>query len=86
MFLQACRHAGIDADTSPDIARLIWEKFVFLVGLSGTTTSMRQSIGPIRENPRTRAFLLDLMKEVVDVGRSEGVNLPKHYAADHLEL
>jgi 2-dehydropantoate 2-reductase len=86
LFLEACRRAAIDADISLDIKRLIWEKFVFLVGLSGTTASMRQTIGAIRENPKTRAFLLDLMREVVDLGRSEGVNLPEDYATDRLDF
>jgi 2-dehydropantoate 2-reductase len=63
---------------------VIWEKVFFLVGLSGTTTSMRQSIGPILANPQTRAFLLDLMREVVAIGLSCGVNLGKEYAEERL--
>ena len=57
---------------------------MFLVGLSGTTATIRRSIGLIRENARTRAFLLDLMKEVVAVGRAHGVGLPEDYAAQRL--
>jgi 2-dehydropantoate 2-reductase len=83
-FYDACQKAGITAEISDDIKRLIWEKFVFLVGLSGTTTSIRQPIGPIRENPLTRAFLLRVMSEVVAVGRATGVNLPEHFANDRL--
>ena len=41
--------------------------------LSGTTTTMRKPIGPIRENAQTRAFLRDVMREVVAVGRAHGV-------------
>ncbi|MCU1251414.1 MAG: 2-dehydropantoate 2-reductase [Edaphobacter sp.] len=85
-ILEACRNAVIDADISLNIERLIWEKFVFLVGLSGTTTSMRQTIGSIRQNPRTRSLLLDLMREVVDLGRSRGVDLSEDYAADRLDF
>jgi len=59
----------------------IWQKYVFLVGLSGTTTSMRSTIGPIRSNPQTRAFLSDVMAEVIAVARAHGVDLP----ADHLQ-
>jgi 2-dehydropantoate 2-reductase len=59
---------------------------VFLVGLSGTTTTMRSTIGPIRENPQTRQFLLDLMREVVAVGRAHGVDLPADYAEQQLAL
>ena len=83
-FLEACHHASIDVEITDTIERVIWEKFVFLVGLSGATTSMRQSIGPILANPQTRAFLLDLMREVVAVGLSCGVNLDKEYAEERL--
>jgi 2-dehydropantoate 2-reductase len=57
---------------------------VFLVGLSGTTATMRSTIGPIRSNPQTRAFLLDLIRETVAVGRAHGVNLPEDYAEQRL--
>ena len=76
--------AGIDAQVSTDIRRSLWEKFVFLVGLSATTTSMRTTIWPIRTNAQTRAFLHDVMKEVVAVGRAHGVNLPEDYADERL--
>jgi 2-dehydropantoate 2-reductase len=45
---------------------------------------MRRSIGVIRENRAPRAFLLDLMKEVVAVGRAHGVALPEDYATQRL--
>ena len=83
-FLEACQQASIDVELTDSIERVIWEKFVFLVGLSGTTTSMRQSLGPILANPQTRAFLLDIMREVVAVGLSCGVNLSKGYAEEQL--
>jgi 2-dehydropantoate 2-reductase len=84
MILSALRQAMIDADISESIERVIWEKFVFLVGLSGTTTAMRQPIGVIRENKQTRSFLLDLMREVVEVGRAKGIQLAIDYAQDRL--
>jgi len=59
-FLDACLEGGINAELSTNILREIWEKYVFLVRLSGTTTAMRSVIGPIRENPQTRAFCLTL--------------------------
>jgi len=83
-FLAVCKSGGINAEISPDIRREIWQKFVFLVGLSGTTASMRLPIGPIRENSFTRQFLLDLMKEVVAVGRAQGVALPEDFAEQRL--
>jgi 2-dehydropantoate 2-reductase len=85
-FHSAAVAGGIDAEISSDIRRTIWEKFVFLVGLSATTTTMRVPIGPIRENPQSRALLLDLMHEVVAVGRAHGVPLPDDYAEQRLEF
>ena len=83
-FLNACQAAGIDAELSGDIRRVIWEKFVFLVALSGATSVMRLPVGPIRENPQSRSFFLDLMREVAAVGRAHGVNLPANFAEDRL--
>lgn len=85
-FHSAALAGGIDAEVSSDIRRAIWGKFVFLVGLSATTTTMRVPIGPIRENPQARALLLDLMREVVAVGRAHGVPLPEDYAEQRLEF
>jgi 2-dehydropantoate 2-reductase len=83
-FLDACRQAGIEAEVSADIRRTIWEKFVFLVGLSGLTTCIRKPIGPIRSNSRTRALLHDAMSEVVAVGRAQGVQLAEDFADNRL--
>src|SRR6266850_5989580 len=85
-FLAACLKGGINAELSADINREIWEKFVFLVGLSGTTTTMRLPIGPIRQDAQSRQFLLDVMREVVAVGRAHGVDLPADYAERRLVL
>jgi 2-dehydropantoate 2-reductase len=78
-FLQLCKQGGINAELSEDVRRSIWEKYVVLVAMSGATTSTRHAIGPVRSNPLTREFLLDLAREVVAVGRAHGVNLPADY-------
>lgn len=83
-FLEACGKAGIDAQASDSIERLIWEKFVFLVGLSGSTSLFRKTIGPIREGPAMRATLLNAMREVVAVGCAKGVPLAADYAENRL--
>jgi 2-dehydropantoate 2-reductase len=83
-LLDACVRGGIEAEISANVRRAIWEKFVFLVGLSATTTAMRTTLGPIRSDPQTRAFLLDVMREVVAVGRAHGVGLAEDYAEKRL--
>ena len=85
-LLAACLAGGIKAELSDDIVREIWQKFVFLVALSGATTTMRRTIGPIRAHPQTRGFFLDLMREVVAVGRAHGVGLAEDYADIRLKL
>jgi 2-dehydropantoate 2-reductase len=74
-FLEACRRAAMDVVLTPDVKRAIWEKFVFLVAMSGATSTIRLPIGPIRQDQRTRAFLMDLMREVIAVGCACGVKL-----------
>jgi 2-dehydropantoate 2-reductase len=81
---EALVRAGVNAELSDDVRRAIWEKYVFLVALSATTTTMRMPIGPIRENPQTRAFLRELIREAVAVGRAHGVALPEDYAENRL--
>ena len=85
-LLAACLAGGIKAELSDDIAREIWQKFVFLAAFSGVTTTMRKPIGPIRENAQTRAFLLDVMREAVAVGRAHGANLAEDFADVRLKL
>jgi 2-dehydropantoate 2-reductase len=77
---EALAKSGANAELSTDVRRAIWEKFAFLVGISATTATMRTTIGPIRKNPRTRAFLLEIFRETVAVGRAHGIALPADYA------
>ena len=83
-FLAYCLAAGIQAEMRADIERAIWEKFVFLVGLSATTTATRLPIGRIRSNKESRRLLLEIMQEVVAVARAKGVPLEENYAEDRL--
>jgi 2-dehydropantoate 2-reductase len=83
-FLAACQKADIDAEFSDTIEQLIWEKFVFLVGLSGMTSKFGTPIGPIRESAERRMMLLECMREVVAVGRAKGVSLRPDFAEDRL--
>ena len=78
--------SGVTAELSDDVRRAIWEKYVFLVALSGSTTSMRSTLGPIRANPATRAFFIELMRETVSVGRALGVALPEDYAEQRVKF
>lgn len=80
-FLEACQGAGIDAELTDDIRLRLWEKFVLLTSMAGSTSCMRQPIGLIRANPQARGFLLDMLREGTAVARATGINL----AEDHPE-
>lgn len=84
MLAEAFKRGGIKAHVSEDIRRTLWEKLVLLVGLSAVTTAMRSALGPIRNHSRSRQFLLQLMRETVQVGRAEGVDLPADMAEQRL--
>jgi 2-dehydropantoate 2-reductase len=83
-LLAACKAAGIDAEIPDDINLAIWQKFVLLAGMSGCTASMRSTIGPIRANPQARAFLHDVIREAVAVGRAMGVALADDFAEQRM--
>lgn len=85
-LLEAFSGAGVDAAVSDDIARVTWEKFVFLVGMSATTTVVRQPVGVVRANHRTRALLRDVMDEVVAVGRAFGVDFTDGFVDERLSF
>src|SRR5205823_53455 len=74
--------AGIDITQSDAIERERWQKFVFLVGLSGATALTRKSIGAVLADPDTRDFFRQLLAEVVAVGRAKGVPLAPDFGED----
>ena len=67
--------AKVDAFYSTSIRKDLWEKFIFLTGMSGSTASTRQAIGPILADADTQALFFDLMKEVETVGITQGISL-----------
>jgi 2-dehydropantoate 2-reductase len=71
----ACARAGFAHKASDSIQQAIWEKYVFLVAASSMTALTRLPLGPIREDPDTRALMAQIMSEVAAVGRAKGVAL-----------
>jgi 2-dehydropantoate 2-reductase len=79
-FLDACKAGNVKADIPADISLELWQKFVVIVTMSSTTSVMRSTIGPIRANPQAKQFAFDLMREIVAVGRAQGVALEPDFA------
>jgi 2-dehydropantoate 2-reductase len=79
-LLDACKAGDIKAGIPADISLELWQKFVVIVTMSSITAAMRSTIGPIRANPQAKQFAHDLMREIVAVGRAQGVALEPDFA------
>ena len=80
----ALEKADIEAVVVTDILSSLWQKFVVLVAMSSLTASVRQPIGPVRANAKTRELLQRVMEEVVAVATASGVNLPADLVSDRM--
>lgn len=82
----ALQRGGVTAEVSDDIERMVWEKFVFLVGFSAATSLMRKPLGPIRKDPKGRELLLGAMRETAALARARGIGLEEGHARRRLEF
>jgi 2-dehydropantoate 2-reductase len=79
-FVAACARAtGIECVATGAIERALWEKFVALSSISGATSLMRTTVGPIVGNGESREFLRQLVAEGVTVAKAAGQALPDDY-------
>lgn len=81
---RALAAAGVEVEVSADVQQAIWSKFIGLVATSGVTALTRQTIGPVREDPDTRALLVGSLREGEAVARALGVHLPADLHAHHV--
>ncbi len=80
-FLTACQNADVECALADDIDSVIWEKFMFLTALSGTTTASRHPIGIIRDDLDMRKIFKEVMEEIKRLAIAKGV----HMAADAVD-
>ena len=66
------RAPGIDGECCDDVSQVIWQKYIRLVPLSAATALTRKSVGDVRSDATTRAFLQSLLEELVSVAEAEG--------------
>ncbi len=74
-LLAEFRAAGIDADLTGDIRRVLWDKYAFLCPLAGLTAVTRLPIDELLRVPETRELFRQMVREVALVARAEGVDL-----------
>jgi 2-dehydropantoate 2-reductase len=74
-LIEEMNAAKVEAVFSQTIEKDLWQKFIFLVGMSGATAGLRATLGEIRQDPDTRTLLQSLMLEVQAVGLKKGIPL-----------
>ncbi len=85
-FVDSAQAAKLDVGLSADIERELWEKFIFLTAMSGSTAALRSPIGPIRADPELRGFFRALMEEALAVGKARGVALDPAYLEKRMDF
>ena len=85
-FLDAGKAAKLDIAMPDDIERELWQKFIFLTAMAGSTASLRSPIGPIRADPELRGFFRQLMEEAFAVGTAKGVSLDPAYLDSRMDF
>jgi 2-dehydropantoate 2-reductase len=67
--------AGFKSILSEDIKTAMWNKYVFITGLSGITTLMYSAIGPIGESPYGLETFKGLFAEITEIAKTQGVDV-----------
>jgi 2-dehydropantoate 2-reductase len=85
-FVDAGKAAKLDIGLSANIDRELWQKFIFLTAMAGSTAALRSSIGPIAADPELRSFFRNLMEEAFAVGKAKGVALDPAYLDERMNF
>ena len=85
-FAVACTRAKVQVELVADMRRVMWEKFVFLVGMSSLTALTRLPIGVVRADPELRRLLQLVMEETAALARAEGVAIADDFVAKQMTV
>jgi 2-dehydropantoate 2-reductase len=67
--------AGVPAEISPDIRRVLWQKYLMITAQAGVTALARVPIGVIRAVPETWRMYRAIVEELAALARASGVSL-----------
>jgi len=83
---RALGEAGMSVKTPPDMRAALWEKLLFIAGVSGVGAVARATVGELRQCLPTRALLRQVMEEVAAVARRQGIRLDAEVVAHTLSF
>ena len=72
----------IAAEIPADIQTAMWEKFIFIAGVSGVGSYTRLPIGEYRNTPELRTMLQNAFEETAAIARARGVAIPENFVQD----
>ncbi|HEX9821427.1 MAG TPA: 2-dehydropantoate 2-reductase [Methylomirabilota bacterium] len=67
--------AGVPAEISPDIRRVLWQKYLMITAQAGMTALARAPIGVLRAVPETWRMYRAIVEELAALARASGVSL-----------
>jgi len=71
----AFARAEVPVELSKTIRRALWEKYLLICAVGGTTAVTRETIGAVRDTPSTWRLFRTIVEEVAAVGQASGVDL-----------
>lgn len=72
------RQAALDVEISDDTDRMLFEKFLFIAGISAATALTRATVGEVRSDSDMRWLLREAIAEAERVARAAGVVLDQN--------
>jgi 2-dehydropantoate 2-reductase len=71
----AFARAEVPVELSKTIRRALWEKYLLICAVGGTTAVTRETIGAVRDTPSTWRLFRTIVEEVAAVAQASGVDL-----------
>lgn len=82
---QVFKAAGIDAQYSKDIKKIVWEKYLFVAPLASATSYFQKTFGEIMDDEKMKTLLKGLLKETEQIARFQGIDLPDDISLSSLD-
>jgi 2-dehydropantoate 2-reductase len=76
--------AGIQAQLSPDITLMLWDKLIWNAAFNAIATLTHSTVGEVLAQPLTRALVRDTMREVVAVAQAQGLTPSDSRVDEHI--
>ncbi len=74
-LLKAFERAGIGVELTTSVRRALWEKYIVICAVAGTTALTRCPIGVIRDTPPAWAMFRRIVEEIAALGAACGAGL-----------